>query len=740
MAKKPNFLIGRAEALTHAIPAPGGGGGKAEVYSFAEAKERLTPRIASTADYFESLPDEACPDDYAVARIVLNPSYIAKSYFPSAFLREARLVAVGSRETRIKPAKWSPKVTPTECSTTELFVAGKRDAFRAMSSWGSAIKDTSREAIQFARIEDFAPLTPKERLAPHTEENGRFFELGLHLVPDESVSFIQRAFIDYAESLNFTVHQANTFQVGNLWFAPVEGDPQKLSELAKFTLVRVLRPMPSLRNIRPMQRASSVTVDFELPSEPPLSTDVRVAIIDGGLPDVHALAPWVRRYRKLDDSAEDVPDGPDHGLGVSSAFLFGPIPPKGKAERPYAAIDHFRALDQKIGGEDPLRLYRTLGLVEDVLRSRQYPFINMSFGPDLPMEDNDVHGWTSVIDSYLSGGETLMTLAVGNNGHRDSLLGLNRIQIPSDCVNALAVGATDSMRPEWQRAGYSAVGPGRSPGRVKPDLMAFGGEAPDYFHVVATGPQSALAAQMGTSFAAPFLLRTAVGIKAMLGEEMTPLVIKALLIHCADRGERDLHEVGWGKAPEDIMEIITSADGAARIIYRGSLRPGKYLRAPVPIPAGGLGGMVRMAATFCYASPVDPQDSVAYTRAGLEVTFRPDADRINEGATTARTRSFFTKAKYATEGELRSDAGKWETTLHGEESLRGTTLKKPVFDIHYNAREGGNTTTGADEIPYALVITLTAPRHTDLYNDILRNYVGVLAAIEPRVELGAPKV
>jgi hypothetical protein len=77
--------------------------------------------------------------------------------------------------------------------------------------------------------------------------------------------------------------------------------------------------------------------------------------------------------------------------------------------------------------------------------SRQYQFINLSLGPDLPIEDTEVHAWTSVIDDLLSDGETLMTVAVGNNGEMDRESGNARIQVPSDCVNALAVGACDTV-------------------------------------------------------------------------------------------------------------------------------------------------------------------------------------------------------------------------------------------------------------------------------------------------------
>lgn len=415
--------------------------------------------------------------------------------------------------------------------------------------------------------------------------------------------------------------------------------------------------------------------------------------------------------------------------------MFGPIQPNDSAARPFSYIDHLRVLDQDANTEDPLELYRTLGFIEQVLLSRQYQFINLSLGPDLPIEDADVHAWTSVIDDLLSDGDTLMTVAVGNNGQMDRASGNSRVQVPSDCVNALAVGAADGVTASWARAPYSAVGPGRSPGIVKPDLMAFGGSTNSYFHVLAPSNKAILSPQLGTSFASPYLLRSAVGIRAILGSELSPLAIKALLVHAAEAAVHDRLEVGWGKVPEDLMSIITCPEGVARIIYQGELKPGKYLRAPLPLPVGGLNGNVRLDATFCYASPTDPQDAAAYTRAGLEVVFRPSDEKVQDGKANAETKTFFDLKKYATEHERRSDMGKWETVLHNTKNMRGSTLKNAVFDIHYNAREAGHSTAHAEKIRYALIITIEAPKHADLYNEILRAYAKILVPIQPQVSL-----
>lgn len=730
-----NFLIGRGELLTHDIKGPKRKPGKAEVYSLTQAVERLTPQFSATAAALDALPAHACPGDYRVARLTMNPSYIARSFFPMALLRSTGLTSLGSRTVKVTPDGWTKKGSPQECTTTELFVAGKRQAFHDLEDWTAEVEPASNEALDLARIEQFAAFTPHERIIDPGSATDRFFEVGLHLLPQESRQFVQQAFTKYAKEVHVEVHSDLGFTAGNLWFVPVEGRHDCIERLAEFVFVRVIRSVPRLRGLRPLQRTGEVTIGCTLPTEQPLSSEPKVAILDGGLPKHHAIDPWLRAYRVLDEEAGDDPAGLEHGLAVSSAFLFGPIPPNGTASRPYAYVDHLRVLDQDADTEDPLELYRTLGFIEEVLLSRQYQFINLSLGPDLPIEDTDVHAWTSVIDELLSDGETLMALAVGNNGQRDRLSGNARVQVPSDCVNALAVGAADDTESTWVRAPYSAIGPGRSPGVIKPDLLAFGGDASKYFHVLSPGKKAVLSPQLGTSFASPYLLRSAVGIRAILGTELSPLAIKALLVHAAETSTHDKLEVGWGKVPDDLMSIITCPDGVARVVYQGELKPGKYLRASLPLPEGGLKGSIRLKATFCYASPTDPQDAAAYTRAGLEVVFRPSDEKVKDGKANANTKSFFDMKKYATEEERRSDSGKWETVLHSAKNMRGSTLKNPVFDIHYNAREGGHQANGVGKIPYALIITVEASKHVDLYNEILRAYANTLVPIQPQVSL-----
>jgi hypothetical protein len=588
--------------------------------------------------------------------------------------------------------------------------------------------------MEFAQLETIAPMTEEDRLRAG-DPSARVFEVGLHLLPDQSSAEALAEFAAHATTCGFAINDRHLFETGGLVFLALEGDANGLLKLARYSLVRVVRPMPKLRGVRPATRSGSLKIPFTMPTQAPLSREPRVAVLDGGLPTHHVLEPYVRRYFESDPAADDVTEYLEHGLGVTSALLFGPITPGQAAERPFAAVDHYRVLDMVSDAEDPYELYRTLAHVETVLLSRQYQFINLSLGPDLPFDDSDVHAWTAVIDSNLDDGETLLAVAAGNNGNRDAATGLNRIQVPADGVNALAVGASDSVGATWDRAYYSAVGPGRVPGRRKPDLVAFGGAPADYFHHAGPGAAPTLVTNFGTSFAAPLALRSAIGIRAIMGDEVHPLTAKALLIHSCDLGEsHDPNHVGWGRVCTDLGALVTCDEHSARIIYQGKLAPGKFLRAPLPLPEEELTGMVNVRATFCFASPVDPQDASAYTKAGLIVRFRPHEDKLEEDAEHAATHSLFPASELRTEAELRTDLGKWETVLHGKHNFRGSSLRRPVFDIHYNARDAGGPASRAENIPYALVVTVSAPKFQNIHQAILRAHAA-LQVIEPRVQV-----
>jgi hypothetical protein len=155
----------------------------------------------------------------------------------------------------------------------------------------------------------------------------------------------------------------------------------------------------------------------------------------------------------------------------------------------------------------------------------------------------------------------------------------------------------------------------------------------------------------------------------------------------------------------------------------------------IPIPSEPMSGIVEIAATFCFATPTDPQDPLNYTRSGLEVRFRPHDKKRKLPTQLHADSSYFFQAKdvFVEESNMRTDAHKWETTLHKSRSMRAAGLRNPIFDVHYNARIGGRNAKGAEKIPYALVITVTSKKTANLYDKILQRYRTILKPLKPVV-------
>jgi hypothetical protein len=734
---EPRFFLGYGERLTSRIAPPGGGGGTDPAYTFQEAVSRLRPLVRSAADTLSALPSPACPENEAVGVITLHPQWMSKSAHPQRLLDEYELRQVGSRPVTVQPEKWTRLAEPEPTASSELYVAGNRSSFlRWAADLGEQPGIVDRQIQQLEAVR--APLI-QDRLrnvpvAVSDDPEPLLLEVVLHASESERDNFIIEGFAAYAEALNAFPDLDRRFHAGGLCFLPVEADTQVVPDLARFAFLRVARPMPRLREIPAIERSvpAAGLAPAPLPTEDAVDPDLRIAVFDGGMAVDSPLSRWATPH---DPSGI----GPahegnrDHGHAVTSAVLFGPLVAGQQAPRPYGVVDHYRVLDKDTN--DVYDLYDVLPRIDQVLKSRRHELVNLSIGPYLPIEDDEVHPWTALLDEHLSDGNTLLAIAVGNDGNSPSPSEA-RIQVPADCVNGISVGSADTQRADWRRASYSSRGPGRSPGVIKPDVMTFGGDAAqEQFLVYDPTSTPGLAQINGTSFASPSALRLAAGVRAHFGTRVGPLGLKALLVHSAQPNGQEKNESGWGRLPSDVSAIAVCEDGMARIIYQGELTPSQYLRASVPLPTVPLVGKIEIAATFCYATPTDPEDPGSYTRSGLGVTFRPHLQKFKTNATVPTPQSFFGKNALGTEQALRSDANKWETTLNASHNFYPSSLSNPVFDVHYNAREGGGLAHDAGRIRYALVVTVRAKRMPQLYDQILQTYSGVLEALTPVVDI-----
>lgn len=740
---KRNFLLGKGERLTEDVRIQLRGGNKASPYTFLEAKNRLQPMLNRIIREIENLPNEACPNDDIVATMTLNPEYLAKSYYPNELLRSIGLGVVGSRSRNIIPEKRSNEREAVEAVTTELFVIGKRLSFKKWFTDFPSWNESTSGAKQIVEIEELAFPQPDAKVKNIiSSPDNIVYEVVLHLNEDVAEASYLNLFRLYLQKGGITPSFQKRFYAGGLCFLELDAPANLANYIARFSLVRVLRAMPTLRLLRPVIRSGSgFRTHVELPDVNPLDPTIKAAIFDGGLPSDHPICKWAIPYEIPDvDPAES--ELLEHGVSVTSAFLFGHIDPANSLPQPYSYVHHYRVLDNS-PGQNPYELYEVLDRISNILATNEYDFINLSLGPCLPIDDDDVHAWTAILDTYLSKGTTLATIAVGNDGEADASIKANRIQVPSDCVNALGIGACDVPDGNWQRASYSSIGPGRSPGLVKPDLVDFGGSLHRPFLTLDYQDGNKLFSTGGTSFSAPSTLRLGVGVRAYFGTSLNSLAIRALLVHCADRKETSQFEVGWGRVSRHLNDIVICEDHVMRVVFQGRITASKYMRAPIPLPSGTLEGKVKIKATLCYVTATDPHHPDNYTKSGLEITFRPHRNKkrkVEEGEVEPLhplSLPFFglSRKRFQTEAELRKDSWKWENCIHAERGFKGTSLYEPVFDIHYNARSEGHDDTRGQELQYALVITVEAPRIADLYDQVVRKYATQLEQLRPIIDI-----
>ncbi|MBO1567066.1 S8 family peptidase [Yersinia pseudotuberculosis] len=710
-----NMLLGYGETLTGSVKLKRGGGDKNKPYTYTENKPVISEQLKELIAEISDVPQSALPEGKAVAKFVLHPTFLAKSYFPVGIFNRFLLESIGSKAVKIKPRKdIKTRGRKDEYTTACIYVSGKKENFQLFLD--ALNKDTLTKGQQddFITLESISMLEISDKVKIINSHNVMNIEVALH-TPDNT-SVVVDTFELFALQNGAIVDKARSIKVKGLTFMPIKANKDVALKLAEFSFLRTLRELPELRVSEPVISRSIVqTTHLDLPSEGAVNPNLKVAIFDGGL-GVDDFSPWVTEYT-FNENGSTSAKLLSHGQDVTSTVLFGVVSfDTEKLKVPYCNIDHYRVLDSNVNNSD-VDLFDVLIRIKSVLDQTKYDYINLSLGPRLPVDDDDVHVWTSTLEEILAKGETLCTVAVGNDGHLPT--SLNRIQPPADLVNGLSVGAVTSLSDVWERCTYSCVGPGRSPGYVKPDGVAFGGDFNEPFQVYSP-MVNGLASTAGTSFAAPLVLRQAIALSSSLQYNITPLTAKALLIHHAESKNLNRAEVGWGRFPHDLSEVIYCGDDEVKVIYQGVLKPSQHMRASIPFPDVPMRGCVNLRATFCFSSPVDAEHPLNYTRSGLEVTMRKGISDKN-GLTFPL---FNLKNVYADENEQRIDAHKWETTLRSEHKFKPNELTNPCFDIIYYGRDCGMpiNVDELEELPYVLIVTLSAEEMPDLYNLIRQKY------------------
>jgi hypothetical protein len=768
-------LLGRGEALRRDVERPARGGKKFHPQSVDEAQALLRPQVAALVETVETLP----PGQRArrvVFEATLLPNYLAASYFPAALFETVDLVPIGTR-----PATGTYR-TRTEARADEptkrLIVAGTETSIARLEALveGTLSDRRTRAALESLReLSEIAMPTPVEIARAATDAAPRqragegeraLWEAVLHpLDVLDAVSASGRLrgvererssyekWITWLAGLGGSTLDEYRRTGGGLTFVPILLEAALVGEAAQFNPLRTIRPMPQMRPLprTRFRRVASARVKPLAVGTQPRSRS-RVAVFDGGIHEPAPLFdPFVVEVQRTADPKDA--DATNHGSAITAAVLYGYIANGDSLHAPPAAIDHHRVFPER----NPLDpdAYWVLDQIVDAVSKNTYPIVNLSLGPDLPIDDDTPHLWTIELDRLAYEKGTLFVTAVGNTGD-DVLESERRIQPPADAVNGVGVGAATARAPApWRRASYSSVGPGRAGGRSQPTGLAFGGSDAAPFEAL-VGDGSFITGETGTSFAAPLCTHALAELAADLGPQRTSAAtLRAFLVHFAENDSGvPMVEAGFGRLRERFEDVWQAPGDSVTVLYQDALARDQTVALQLPWPDAVTAGRVRLRWTLAFTTSTDATDPVDYTRSGIELTFRPHSRRLTFTDDAGRARvvdvdDFAALEKALSEGRrpsahaatrsaerlhateaLRRTGGKWETIIHQRDRLRAGSLHRPEVHLAYLERDSGLLVKeNVPPLDYSFLVTMHGP--AGLYDAVRKQYP-VLVPIRPQ--------
>lgn len=754
-------LLVNGEALRQTADPPGRGGGKKfKPYSVEENRARLLSVLRAVEDEAAGLPPGLRGDELVVVARLL-PQFLAATSFPAALFSAAGLVPIGAAPDRASTRTRTGEQID-DVPTKSVYLAARDDLSGLRRVLEGTSGRLSKQAVEDVRALDTVMLQEAtfDLEGAIVDEDGlAMFESVLHGRPGASGRAepagleVTDRWAEFVRSLDGEAELDWTRTSGPVTFMPVRIAPDRAVEAARFNPLRAVQPMPRLRPL-PDATADPDVFPYDRPrgARAPSARPLRVAVFDGGVDETSPY--WQGRVRSVQVGALE-PHGPTqrHGSVVTSALLYGRVDEGGLPEPADMVVDHYAAVPQA-GRRPDLSMYWLLDVIEQQVRAHDYDVVTVCAAPQRLVTDGPVDRWTSTLDNLSHERGTLFVVAAGNNGTDPSVGGLNRILVPADATNVIAVGAADAARPRARRAAYSAVGPGRPGGHIRPSGVAFGGTPDDPF--LAVNDDGTALQLHGTSCAAPLVVNGLAGLAGQLGERRLSAVnLRAFALHFARpcvRGQ-GLFDVGAGHFCDDYDFLRDGPANEAHVLYSGTIARHEFVPLSVPVPDGHA-SKLELRYTLVTSTATDSANGVDYTKAGLHVAFRPHANRyaMNKGRSNVvvdtrsdraeimrmladgyrlagepATDSIGTAAR--TEAALRGE-GKWESVRAGKHTYRDSAAKvhRPRLEISHLAREAGVLVADSPDLDWSLLVTLRADTGVQLY-DAVRAQYRVLAAL-----------
>lgn len=363
---------------------------------------------------------------------------------------------------------------------------------------------------------------------------------------------------------------------------------------------------------------------------------------------------------------------------------------------------------------------------------------NLSLGTSDPVSQNEISAMALMLDEFQDRYNCLCVIAAGN--YCDSLRSwppeekLNDgVSSPGDSVRGLTVGSIahmDGAVKNEEPSPFSRKGP-VSNYVQKPDLVHFGGNQLNVGgNAISIGVNSICPIgnkrnDIGTSYATPIISTLAANLFKELGERATPNLVKALLIHNANKsfGQDicDEHRpyYGWG-LPQYISEILDVHDYETTLAFEGHAQKSfEVEKLPFPIPDclrtedGKIRGEFFM--TLVYQPELDPNKAFEYCQLDVKVGF----GEIDEnGKFTSKIPPKNDAHLY--EEDLVKNGDKWSPVKVYQKSFpRGVNIENWRLRIKVLDRDGYEAS--GVQIPFTLLLTIRdIDKEQPVYNEMVQ--------------------
>jgi hypothetical protein len=484
--------------------------------------------------------------------------------------------------------------------------------------------------------------------------------------------------------------------------------------------------------IQPMENSGVTPTPADIQSPDPLINYPIVGVVDSGVSQNCApLNDWVLSQKKtVPETLRDLNHGTFVSGMITNSFLFNQDPRFPKCQSKVVSVE---VLGNNVGD-----IYNIVNSMYET--AEEHPEIkvwNLSLGASEPVSQSEISAMALMLDEFQDKYNCLCVIAAGNYCTSPRVwpptIKLNDgVSSPGDSVRGLTIGSiahVDGVVKNEEPSPFSRKGP-VSNYVQKPDLVHFGGNQlvvggnPIALGVNSICPDGNKRNDIGTSYATPIVSSLAANLFQELGERATPNLVKALLIHNANKafGSNVIDEhrpyYGWG-LPQDITEILSVADYETTLAFEGHAQKSfEVEKLPFPIPDclrtedGKVRGEFFM--TLVYQPELDPNQAFEYCQLDVKVGF---GEIDEDGKFTSRIPPKNDSHLY--EEDLVKNGDKWSPIKVYQKSFpRGVDIENWRLRIKVLDRDGYEAK--GVQIPFSLLLTIRdIDREQPVYNEMI---------------------